>query len=366
MKQSIGLRLLGEIMQWKEDRARKEFAWLQLMSRLKYDGYRDFVAGMRFIESLADWLQQFEQNEREAAYDFVRKKLVYIGPSEIQHLVEIFYPEYVQKRLLKVVANDLNIKTYSVWANAQASMHYKRLLRKCLFFGLSDGARIETFRRANAGNITNEQVLLATEISEDKWKQLLDDLRGNLKDQSARFAFAFLLDDFVGTGTTLLRNDEGIWRGRLQRFWKTVKPVVDTHFEHNWILGIHHYIGTAFANDRIAEQNKLIVQSNPPDGWFDRVELSFGMMLPTSIQVNQDHCPAFMSLIEKYYSTSIETKHTEKGGSGVRVGFGECALPLILEHNTPNNSVAILWAETDGSDGQHAMRPLFRRRQRHS
>ena len=38
------------------------------MARLKCDGYRDFQAGMRFIESLATWLQQFEPHEEETAY----------------------------------------------------------------------------------------------------------------------------------------------------------------------------------------------------------------------------------------------------------------------------------------------------------
>ena len=39
--------------------------------------------------------------------------------------------------------------------------------------------------------------------------------------------------------------------------------------------------------------------------------------------------------------------------------------PLVLEHNTPNNSVALLWAETAGGDTALAMRPLFRQRRRH-
>ena len=42
---------------------------------------------------------------------------------------------------------------------------------------MSDGARIDTFRRTNAGTISNEQVLLATEISDEKWDQILKDLR---------------------------------------------------------------------------------------------------------------------------------------------------------------------------------------------
>ena len=67
MNQDLALKVMGEIMQWDDDEARKEFQWLKLMARLKYDGYRDFQAGMRFIESLATWLQQFDQDERKAA-----------------------------------------------------------------------------------------------------------------------------------------------------------------------------------------------------------------------------------------------------------------------------------------------------------
>jgi hypothetical protein len=50
MNQDLALSLLGEVMEWDLERSRTEFAWLQLMSRFKYDGYSDFVAGVRFIE----------------------------------------------------------------------------------------------------------------------------------------------------------------------------------------------------------------------------------------------------------------------------------------------------------------------------
>ncbi len=56
MNQDFILGRLSEIMEWDTDRSRQEFDWLRLMSRMKYDGYQDFLAGMRFIESLADWL----------------------------------------------------------------------------------------------------------------------------------------------------------------------------------------------------------------------------------------------------------------------------------------------------------------------
>src|SRR5712692_4639777 len=136
MKQDLALRVLSEIMSWDEDRAREEFAWLLLMARLKYDGYSDYRAGARFIESLADWLQQFERSERETAYEFVRHHVVYIDPAQMRHLVELVYPEIVQRRLVASVAKRLDIPAYRIWASSDAERAYKTSLRKMLFMGL--------------------------------------------------------------------------------------------------------------------------------------------------------------------------------------------------------------------------------------
>ena len=54
MNQDLGLRILGRIMAWDDERARKEFRWLRLMARLKYDGYRDFPGGHAFRRKLGD------------------------------------------------------------------------------------------------------------------------------------------------------------------------------------------------------------------------------------------------------------------------------------------------------------------------
>ena len=169
MKQELALRLLDKIMQWDATRPREEFAWLSLMSRLKYDGYRDFAAGLRFIENLASWLQQFEPSERETAYSFVRKNLTYIDAAQIQHLVELAFPEAIRRRLVAAVASEARIPYHRIWVHPDTSRAYLDLLRRTLFVGLSDGARMDTFRRANVGIIDNEQVVLSQTIDPDKW-----------------------------------------------------------------------------------------------------------------------------------------------------------------------------------------------------
>jgi hypothetical protein len=355
-------------MEWDDDVSRHEFAWLRLMSRMKYDGYQEFLAGMRFIESLTDWLQQFEKKHRQAAYGFIRKNLVFISVAEMRHLVELFYPETVQHRLIGEVAYRRGIQRYRVWADLDATAAYHNLLRKTLFIELSDGGRIDMFRRANAGVIDNEQIVTAPRINEEKWRDLLKDLRKDTKDDAARFSFVYLVDDFTASGTTLLRQEEGKWKGKLFRFWEDVNKsgMAKEVFEDDWRLCVHHYVSTTQSETAIRQRDGEVRTALGPDGWFQKIELSSGMCLPDEFSITSATHSEFGELIQTYYDDSIEDEHMRKGGEDARHGFGKCGLPLVLEHNTPNNSIALLWAETSGEGGAHAMRPLFRRRQRHS
>ena len=365
-------------MDWTDDRARQEFEWLKLMARLKYDGYRDFQAGMRFTESLAVWLQQFSPHERETAYDFVRSTLVYIGPSEMQRLVEQFYPRTVRDRLVHTVATECDIQPYLVLIDANARTASERLQRQTLFMGLSDGARIDTIRHANSGLLSNEQLVQGTQVDTEKWKDLLDNLREDLKDSEARFRLVYLIDDFAGTGTSFLRFDEEKkkWKGKLLRFKDSVEIANDTLygdklFEDGWELCIHYYVASSAAVEAIEQRLGQTTNTFLAD-WAGATHISYGLRLPSDLPIDAvaGLHDDFIKLTRTYYDPIIRTKHTDIGCVfHLGLGYGSCALPLVLEHNTPNNAVALLWAETEGGDRSGilapAMRPLFRRRPRH-
>lgn len=379
MNQELALKVLSQIMAWPDERAREEFQWLRLMARLKYDGYRDFQAGMRFIESLATWLQQFEAGERETAYAFVRRSLVYVGPGEMQRLVEQFYPRFVRNRLLETVAAERSLPAHRVFADPDAYAAVQRLLRQTLFMGLSDGARIDILRHVNTGLLSNEQLVIATQVDKDKWKDLLENLRGDLKDPSAQFRFVYLIDDFAGTGTSCLRWNEAKkkWSGKLIRFHESLEGVAapgspDRPLADAWDLCVHHYIASHAAAAALEERITKARTDLGGAGYARAIHASFGAVLPADMPINASgglHTD-FLALTQKYYDPVLRTKHTDVGGAlHLGLGYGACALPLVLDHNTPNNSVALLWAETRGEarEGQSAsaMRPLFRRRQRH-
>jgi len=378
MKEDLALRILSQIMKWDDERARTEFAWLRLMARLKYDGYRDFQAGMRFLESLAVWLQQFDAEERETAYIFVRQTLTYVGAAELQRLVEQFYPRTVRDRLHRMVATECRIPPYRVLVDERARVAYEELRRKTLFMGLSDGARIDVVRHSTVGLLSNEQLVIATQVDQDKWKDLLESLRDDLKDGAAQFKLIYLIDDFAGTGTSFFRyNEEKCkWTGKLMRFRDSLENALQTVpdvLADGWQLCAHHYLASAAAKEAMAQRldEARTVLASP--WWTQNLQISFGSVFPSDFPLMWERDQEFIALTEKYYDPIIRTKHTNVGGAThLGLGYGGCALPLVLEHNTPNNSVALLWAETEGGMRADldapapAMRALFRRRQRHS
>ena len=50
----------------------------------------------------------------------------------------------------------------------------------------------------------------------------------------------------------------------------------------------------------------------------------------------------FDKIIDTYYDPDNETDSTRLGGTDLKYGFAGCGLPLVLSHNTPNNSIVSL------------------------
>ena len=350
MNEAVALRVLGSILQWRDEEANEEFRWLRLMSRLKYDGYRDFQAGVRFIESLATWLQQFDQDDRRVAYNFVRHRLVYVGPAEMERLVDRFYPREVFNRLRNAVAATAGTTAHEVLLSEAGEVAVAEANRKVLYFALSEGARVDLLRHSNVGRISNEQVVTTTQPDTEKWKDLLANLRSDLDDPCALFSTAFLIDDFAGTGTSFVRQKaDGTWTGKLWRFRRSLEQVLEQGdeaalFEDEWRLYAHHYLATPRAVTAIElalQQSRAVFEM---EGWATSIESTYGYVFPADVPLQESE--PFYALTQRYYNPSIRTKATDVGGAThLGLGYGACALPLILDHNTPNNSVALLWAE---------------------
>lgn len=376
MNDRMGLSLIAEVMGWPGDQARatQEYAWLRMMSSVKYDGYSFFRAGVRFIETLATWLKQFEPEDRDAAYAFVKTRLVYLSLPEIQCLVENFIPEVVTPNLRSVVASDLGLKPYEVWKDSKGTAAFSRRLRKVLFVGLSDGSRIDLLRRSNFSRISQEQVVPMMNVDIEKWRDLNDNLvKHDGMKSDEKFEDVYLVDDFTASGTTFIRQVDGKWKGKLKKFNDIVidareKLGAEFPIADKYSLHIHHYVSSHQArkslDDRLATAAREWQEKS-----FGAYSISESLILPETLPLSTPGDEATLRLCDKYYDHALfkrlEKHCREAGMDTMKLGYARCALPVVLEHNTPNNSIPLLWAETSGGEGVHAMEPLFFRRDRH-
>lgn len=357
MKAILAEQLLAKIMGWTPEEISEERPLLQAMANLKYDEYHQFSPGIRFIESLAQWLRQFElSEERKIMYSFVKEHLIFISSDQMAHLVELSYSTEINPIIIKKVANTLNKKKYQIKAIVE-SREYKDIKRQSLFIGLSDGSRIDQLRRY--AHLNNEQVLTTYYIDSEKAKDMLTELQ--LEFPSTRYSTIFLLDDFTASGTSyaIFDNDDKA-RGKVLKLLKkiyseresTVKEQDSIDFsslvdKNNLAIHLIFYIATKDALERIRNNVEKWKNGNNIDQLLFTVN---AIQILDSQNLNSVYNKKFIDTIksEKYFDNSIIDKHYSMGNiENPYLGFNGCGLPLVLFHNTPNNSLPILWLSED-------------------
>lgn len=345
MKPYLAEQLLVKLMGWDTDRVSKERPWLQAMASYKLDEYQQFAPGVRFTESLVNWLDQFDTtDEKETAYSFVINQLVFFSNNQLCRLIDICYSTHVQPIISRKTANQLDIKPYDLSTIIKSDI-YQQYKRTSIFIGLSDGARMDYFRRAS--RVNNEQVLLTYSVSEDKISDMVQEL--NKTYENGTFTTIFLIDDFTASGRSFIRKQNDSYTGKII---KTISYLLINPDRPNPLVQIDQfdlhilfYVATSSAIQYIDEE-------------LSRWKVSQNMNFIHSVKAVQELPDVFnkpvladqalMNLCEKYFDPTIVDRHFEQGNNERPfLGFNEGALPLVLNHNTPNNSLPILWLPED-------------------
>ena len=207
---------------------------------------------------------------------------------------------------------------------------------------MSDGARIGELRRSSS-ELSNEQFAMTYELNPSRAKIMRCELRKNSGDNDAVFQYIFLVDDISASGRTILRPDQnGNPDGRLLRFVRdTLNLLTDGECPKIFVA---LYIATPQALDHL--QSSIAAYPNPP--WTDdnapevlsvmRIE-DQARLVCGRLGAEYETDRLFDRLLHKYYDESVEDEHKRN----VKHGYSQCGLPLVLTHNTPNNSVYLLW-----------------------
>lgn len=356
MKSELAEELLATLMDWDRAAFGEKVRQLDALAAYKFDEYGNFRPGVKFYESLASWLDQFDNlADRATALDFVLDRLIFISDAEMTHLIELVYPGHIDLVLRARVAAELGVPSHQV-ARLVGDPVFVGMRRRSLILGASDGARLDKLRRS-APSLSHEQFLQSCEPPTALIAPMRDKLAEALTQHNvlmpATFAHIFLVDDFAGSGETMLRSEEGVFKGKLVK----LRTALDTLIADNLVAAdasvtIILYV----ASEQAREHLEQTIAASAFPTWEVRVV----QVLPTAVRVDLTD-PAFADLATRMYDDSITDEH--KGYAPL--GYADGAMPVVLSHNTPNNSVSLLWADTTQDSSTLERRALFPRYERH-
>ena len=114
------------------------------------------------------------------------------------------------------------------------------------------------------------------------------------------------------------------------------------------------YVATEHARDYLAAKSSAVWGAGT-------CTVEVVQLIPENIRLAESTGGTFCDLIRDYYDHTVFDSHFEKGETeDARYGYAGGGLPFVLHHNSPNNSIALLWSYEDRD-----MRGLFPRVQRH-
>lgn len=358
MKESLVEQLLSKIMEWEDNKIVEELPKIQFMAEMKYDHYDQFMPGTRFLGSLSKWLSDFDKEDRNIMFDFVKNKLIFISSSQMTYLITLLYRKCVSSALAHKTAEEMRIPPYKI-NGIKKSETYKREKRLALFIGLSDGAHMDVVRRV--GGLSNEQVLTNYYPDKDKLedmrKELLNDsLLKELDESDRKFNSLYLIDDFTASGTSFIRKkDIDQYKGKLTKiidkfFNSKVNETSRELLLPNVDIHIIFCLATQCAISHIENLLSEFIKSR---GLEERISFDVRcvQIIPNRVADEIKNDTTLVDIIkkEKYINKkNVGTKSYKVGhGEQEYFGYGDGALPLVLSHNTPNNSILVLWQDDD-------------------
>ena len=377
MNSNLANQLLASIMKWDAQTLASERAALEFMGSMKYDAYDRYMPGMRFMSSLVQWLNDIEEEDRDKAYKFIKEKLVFISSTQMNYLVDLLYDSKIRPILLDMATTETGMPSYKRSSNVVHN-RFEIEKRSALVVGLSDGAHTDILRRS--AGFSNEQVLTNYYPDGKKLKDMLDELRKDDKLKSIEkpyFRRIFLIDDFTASGKSFIRYDEsdGKYHGKLKKIIDELctRGYVEKgqKIEHlSYLLNPEQKIQIDILFSIATEKAKTSIKDNLDDylksvGWQDKVEFNIHIVQlledKLSNDIKSDNNLVRVLKKDKHFVEECVISKSYKVGKNDSpwLGFDECALPVVLAHNTPNNSLPIIWQDAERFHG------LFPRISRH-
>lgn len=309
-----------------------EVARISFLGRRKYDRYDHFYPGETFDTRLLTWLGNFEKDERQDAMEIV-KSLKFVSSYELKQLAIRTFEQARTTIIQESNISGLDWYTYLERKNVTIETE----LAKSIFVACADDIDFDFFRRYAMRHYKSCGFKKENFVEYYKRdSKSLEELPNHNR--------IFLLDQLCATGDTALRQDkESNWHGKLSRFQELWGETID-----NTQIYYCPYMLASVAENNMSQRLPVYLKRarNPqlkllPGCW---IPISDCISDQSGTSINKNSKVA--KLCEKYYSRFREDKHTKVGGSAC-YGYGSAGLTIILQSNCPNDTLYLLWHDSD-------------------
>ena len=366
-------RVLAHVVDWGAAKLSRELLDLALLAEFKYDEYGQFSPGMRFIESLSLWLARFKGDDQEAMYRLVRDWLVFVSSAEMQHYIKTAYADHAKPILVREAARRAGIREDHI-ARVVGSKEFGDLGKKCLYLGLSDGSKMDDFRRFS--RLHHGQVYSLHEIAGQRKSRMLKNLARSLGPgpgpDKSRFEIVFLVDDFSASGLSYIDEKDGSFKGKIREFVEQFDGAAEGGragpgppeggglggmFAPNLLVVVLLYAATDTAAAHIRKHASKMFEKHGI-----RLEVAVVHEMRAAALISAEALEAVEPILAASFDSAMPGGGYGKGRQQrPHLGFDECGLLVVLSHNCPNNTLPIVWRES----GNRQAKALFPRRDRH-
>jgi hypothetical protein len=307
----------------------EDAAQLQFLAQRKYDRYDLFSPGETFLSRLTYWLDNFAEQDRQVAMEIV-SSLKFISQYEMKELAVATFENI--RSCLRNSFQDLPKGNWSIYLDSREQKVDQELSRS-IFVACADDVLFDYFRRYAMGQVEA--------FEKDNFVEYYK-VEKNCRVALPEHNRLFLIDQLSGSGTTAIRNEDSVWKGKLPTFldiWKDDLRNCEVYY--------CPFLQSTVSKEHLKEHLPLWQKESKPGLSINvlptcDISVSPCLSIDGGATINEDMPAAKLSRNEKYFSKFVDDRHIRKGGPAY-YGFGRAGLTLILQSNCPNNTIPLLW-----------------------
>lgn len=312
-----------------------------------------------FRENIDQWLDKFDNDQERDYALYILSRMMYFSGPNIRHLLKSLYRDKFEYPIIKNIRQANNDTLDDVLIEAE----FKKELKKTRFLGVGNPSEsgvhlLYYFRQEN--NIPKDLFVNTDDLvvyEKDADGNLSPSLRDKYKDVS-RFVF---IDDICGSGQQATSNDSNV--RRCVNNLRSILP--DAHISYLMLFGLTAGIKNVrdFPEletkkmydhvDAVIELDDSYKCFGDSSRYFTNIE-NFKKDIARDIAYKHGFPLAKYLAIQQGYSNPIDIY---KVADRRALGFGDNQLLLSLHHNTPDNTLPIIWFDEDES----VWTPIFKR-----